>query len=94
MAVGRQLGIFSTWMNGIVDVYAKEKQISLSETREEQEVDANGNPLFFDKDGKVVTTPTDTKVLNDVPIMVQGVINTIYEFIKECHFNSLDEAIK
>lgn len=94
MAAGRQLGIFSTWMNGIVDVYAKEKQISLSETREEQEVDANGNLLFFDKDGKVVTTPTDTKVLNDVPIMVQGVINTIHEFIKEWHFNSLDEAIK
>jgi hypothetical protein len=34
MAIGRQLGIFSTWMNGIVDVYAKKRQISKNETKE------------------------------------------------------------
>ena len=49
--IGRNFGIFSTWMNGIVDNYAKKKQISQSEIKEVQETDDNGKPLFFAPDG-------------------------------------------
>ena len=69
-ALGRQFGIFSTWMNSIVDVYAKKKQISRSETKEVQETDANGKPLFFDKNGNITETDTGVPVMKDIPIMV------------------------
>ena len=82
-ALGRQFGIFSTWMNSIVDVYAKKKQISRSETKEVQETDANGKPLFFDKNGNITETDTGVPVMKDIPIMVQGVFNTMIDFCKE-----------
>ena len=57
-------------MNSIVDVYAKKKQISRSETKEVQETDANGKPLFFDKNGNITETDTGVPVMKDIPIMV------------------------
>lgn len=94
MAVGRQLGIFSTWMNGIVDVYAKKRQISQSETREVQETDANGKLLYFDKFGNITTDVTEVPVMTDIPIMVQGVLNTLWEICKEGHYDNFADAIK
>jgi len=70
-------------MNGIVDVYAKKKQISKAETKEVQETDANGKPLFFDRDGKITEVDTGVPVMKDVPLMVQGVFYTLNDFRKE-----------
>jgi hypothetical protein len=70
-------------MNGIVDVYAKKKQVSRSETQEVQEKDANGKPLFFDRDGRITEVDTGVPVMKDVPLVVQGVFNTLIDFAKE-----------
>lgn len=47
-AIGRNFAVFSTWMNGIVDVYTKGRQISHSESKWEQEKNTNGELLYFD----------------------------------------------
>lgn len=85
MAIGRNFAFFSTWMNGIVDNWAKARQISHSELSWEQETDYNGNKLFFEADGSGNTTTEDTgiPVYADVPIMVQGIIHTFGQFWNE-----------
>lgn len=86
-AIGRNFAVFSTWMNGIVDVYTKRRQISEGESRWEQETNANGEPLYFDKYGNVLTLAEggdiNTPVMKDVPIMVQGVWWTLVDSFKE-----------
>ena len=86
-AIGRNFAVFSTWMNGIVDVYTKRRQISEGESRWEQETNANGEPLYFDKYGNVLTLAEggdpNTPVMRDVPIMVQGVWWTLVDSFKE-----------
>lgn len=86
-AIGRNFAVFSTWMNGIVDVYTKRRQISEGESKWEQETNANGEPLYFDKYGNVLTLAeggdVNTPVMKDVPIMVQGVWWTLVDSFKE-----------
>jgi len=64
-------------MNGIIDNYAKKRQISQSEIKEVQETDDNGKPLFFAEDGNVTDEDTGVPVMKDVPLEVQGIINTV-----------------
>lgn len=91
--IGRNFGIFSTWMNGIIDNYAKKRQISQSEIKEVQETDDNGKPLFFAADGTTTDIDTGVPVIKDVPLEVQGIINTVIQFAKEWINNGLKEAI-
>lgn len=85
MAIGRNFAFFSTWMNGIVDNYAKPRQISQSELSWEQEEDYNGNKLFFtaDNSGNTTTEDTGIPVYANVPIMVQGIFQTFGQFWSE-----------
>lgn len=76
-AIGSQLGVFSTWMNGIYDVYLGKRRVSEYETTLEQAYDDNGNLLYIDDNGIITTTPTDSPYMKDVPLMVQGVFKTI-----------------
>ena len=76
MFLGQQLAIFSTWMNGIWDVYFGQRRESSYETEKVQAVDDNGNLLYIDENGNITTTPTDTLYLIDVPLLVQGVFKT------------------
>ena len=105
VALGRNFGVFSTWMNGIVDVYAKKRQISSSESEWQQETDANGNKLWFDKNGIIgprkldengepILSVGDVPVMKDVPIMVQGVLYTIKDFFTEWYNNGWDAVKK
>lgn len=85
VAIGRNFMFFSTWMNGIVDNYAKKRQVSQSELKLEQETDYNGNPLFFtgDESGNTTTDDTGLPVVKYVPIMVQGIFRTFGETFRE-----------
>ena len=82
---------FSTWMNGIVDVYMKKTQVSQSETKLQQEVDYNGKPLFFNEDGTITDEDTGVPVMKGVPIMVQGIFKTVTDIAKTFYHCGMDE---
>ena len=92
IAIGRNFMFFSTWMNGIVDNYFKETQVSQSEVRLEQETDYNGNPLYFtgDESGNMTTENTGLPVKKYVPVMVQGIWQTFKQTFKELHGSGWD----
>lgn len=74
--IGQQLAYFSTWMNGIWDVYFGQRRESSYETEKVQAEDEQGNKLYIDEQGNIVTTPTDTPYLVDIPLIVQGIMAT------------------
>ena len=77
---GFLFGSFSTWMNGIVNNYFMSNQKNgVSQLRQEQEVDDQGNKLYFTDDFQITTEDTGKPVLKYVPIPVQGIIPTICE---------------
>ena len=90
-AIGRNFMFFSTWMNGLVDVYMKKTQVSQSESKLQQEVDYNGNPLFFKEDGTITEEDTGVPVMKGVPIMVQGVFATLKQVAKTFYHCGMDE---
>ena len=89
--IGRNFAFFSTWMNGIVDVYMKETQVSQSEMQFQQEVDYNGKPLFFMEDGTITEEDTGIPVMKGVPIMVQGIFATLSQAAKTLYYCGMDE---
>lgn len=89
-AIGRNFAFFSTWMNGIVDVYMKETQVSQGEFKLEQEVDYNGNLLYFTEDGNITEVNTGIPVMKGVPIMVQGVCITVQQIAKTLYYCGYD----
>lgn len=82
MAIGSQLGVFSTWMNGIYDVYFGRKRESSFETEKVQAEDANGNKLFLDSNGNITTENTGVMYLKDIPLIVQGIFGTLGDVAK------------
>ena len=91
MAIGRNFAPFSTWMNGIVDVYMKKTQESQGEMKFEQEHDYNGQPLFFNEDGTTTTEDTGVPVMRGVPMMVQGIFATLGQAVKTFYHFGFDE---
>lgn len=103
VALGRNFGVFSTWMNGIVEVYTKKRQISTSESKWEQSTDVNGNKEWIDKNGNLVTRELDSEgnpilqegdvpFMKDVPVMVQGVLYTLKDFFTEWYDNGFEST--
>lgn len=90
-AIGRNFMFFSTWMNGIVDVYMKKTQVSQGETKLQQEVDYNGKPLFFTEDGTITDEDTGIPVMKGVPIMVQGIFATLKQIATTFYHCGMDE---
>ena len=90
-AIGRNFAFFSTWMNGIVDVYMKDTQVSQGESKLQQETDYNGNLLFFAENGDITTEDTGVPVMKGVPIMVQGVFATLRDICKTFYHCGMDE---
>lgn len=79
--LGQQLAYFSTWMNGIWDVYFGQRRESSYETEKVQAEDDQGNKLYIDAQGNIVTTPTDTPYLIDIPLIVQGISQTYWDLL-------------
>ena len=90
-AIGRNFAVFSTWMNGIVDVYAKKRQISKGESKWVQMKDPSGELLYFDKYGNTKTIAEggnpEVPVMEDIPVMVQGIWYTLVDAFKEYKYN-------
>lgn len=95
---GFLFGTFSTWMNGIVNNYFMGPQKNgVSQLKQEQEVDDQGNKLFFTKDFQITTEDTGMPVLKNVPIMIQGIIPTIgelYNLVQDKGWKTTFEYIK
>lgn len=92
MVIGRNFLGFSTWLNGIMDSYFAKRQVSQSELKLEQETDYNGNPLYFADDFTITTENTGKPVTRYVPVMIQGILPTFQEAIKELRNNDYNLA--
>lgn len=94
LALGSQFGVFSTWMNGIYDVYLGKRRESSYETQQVQKEDENGNKLWIDDNGNITTEDTGVPYLTDIPLIVQGVWRTLHDTISELYHGRGWEGIK
>lgn len=85
LAIGSQFGVFSTWMNGIYDVYLGKRRESSYETQKVQKEDENGNKLWIDDNGNITTENTGVPYLTDIPLIVQGVLRTLLDTAGELY---------
>lgn len=89
MAVGYTLGMFTTWMNGIVNTYfMKPQKNNVTRYRQVQETNDKGELLYFDKYTNVLTLEEggdkNCPVLKDVPVIVQGIMYTLKDMAILC----------
>lgn len=94
LALGSQFGVFSTWMNGIYDVYLGKRRESSYETQKVQKEDENGNKLWIDDNGNITTENTGVQYLTDIPLVVQGVWRTLQDTFQELYHGRGWEGIK
>lgn len=94
LALGSQFGVFSTWMNGIYDVYLGKRRESSYETQKVQKEDENGNKLWIDDNGNITTENTGVPYLTDIPLVVQGVWRTLQDTFQELYHGRGWEGIK
>lgn len=94
LALGSQFGVFSTWMNGIYDVYLGKRRESSYETQQVQKEDENGNKLWIDDNGNITTENTGVPYLTDIPLIVQGVWRTLHDTVSELYHGRGWKGIK
>ena len=94
LAIGSQFGVFSTWMNGIYDVYLGNRRVSSYETQKVQKEDESGNKLWIDENGNITTENTGVPYMVDIPLIVQGVWQTIKDTFSELYFGRGWEGLK
>lgn len=94
LALGSQFGVFSTWMNGIYDVYLGKRRESSYETQQVQKEDENGNKLWIDDNSNITTENTGVPYLTNIPLIVQGVWRTLHDTVSELYHGRGWEGIK
>lgn len=92
-AVGSQFLPFSTWMNGIYDVYFGKQRESSYET-ETVQASENGQLLYLDENGNITTEDTGIPYYRDIPIMVQGVYQTLIDTCKAIYHKPGIESLQ
>lgn len=91
---GFMFGSFSTWMNGIINNYFMPTQKNgVSTMKLEQELDEQGNKLFFDEYGNITTDDTGMPVLKNVPIIIQGILPSLANIVNITKDDGLKAAI-
>ncbi len=75
--LGQTFAMFTTWMNGQLEMYFKPLQTQKDQFKWTQEIDLDGNLLFIDKDGNITTEDTGVPSLVQMPIQVQGIFQTL-----------------
>ena len=79
-AIGFTLLNFFTWMNGTINTYFMSAQKNkTSKLKRKQEVDEQGNKLFFDEDGNITTEDTGMIAWDNVPCPVVGILPMLNE---------------
>jgi hypothetical protein len=79
LALGWAFGMYTTYMNGIISNYFKKPSDYNTTLETRQAKSEAGSLLFFDKDGNITETDTGIPVLENVPVITQG-ITQITEF--------------
>lgn len=93
-SLGICFGMFTTWMNGIVNNYfMKPQRNGISQLLEEQEIDENGNLLFFDEYGNITTENTGMPVYKFVPPIVMGIFPSIAILSRMCRDKGLQATL-
>lgn len=91
--LGTLFGMFTTWMNGIVNTYfMKPQKNGVSRLFTEQEIDEQGRALFFTEEGEVTTEDTGMPVLKNVPMITQGIIYTVVDAARMCKQDGVKAA--
>ena len=91
-ALGSQFLVFSTWMNGIYDVYFGKQRESSYETQTIQ-AEENGQLLWLDKNGNITTENTGIPYYVDIPIIVQGVYYTLKDTLNLIAYKGLSKEV-
>jgi len=79
-------GMFTTWMNGQIENYFKPLQTANDKSEWKQQRNNNNELLYYNEDGSITTEDTGVPVMIQVPIMVQGIFQTlrqIWDTIKD-----------
>lgn len=82
-SLGIMFGMFTTWMNGIVNNYLAQAHTGvLSTTQRVQEKDEYGKLLYMKDDGTLTTDPNEgVPLYKDTPYIVQGIVPTVITLI-------------
>lgn len=72
-------GMFTTWMNGQIENYFKPLQKANDRSEWKQQKNNNNELLYYNEDGSITTEDTGVPVMIQVPIMVQGIFQTLQQ---------------
>ena len=93
MAIGMSFAQFTTYSNGIIANWFGKKRVIKGDKLEQQKNEA-GQLLYFTEDGTITTENTGIPVMDNVPIVVQGIIYTFGDILGILSDTNQDDKIK
>lgn len=98
-AYGTLFGMFTTWMNGITNIYfMKPQKNNVTKLQKTQAINDKGEALYFDQYGNILTLEEggdeNLPVLEDEPVIVQGIYWTVKELVKLVKNDGMDAMVK
>lgn len=97
-SLGIMFGMFTTWMNGIVNNYFMAPQKNnVSRLMQEQEINDQGEKLYFNEQGEVLTLEEggdeNLPVYKNVPMITQGIMYTVLDMARLCKSGGVKAAL-
>lgn len=97
-SLGIMFGMFTTWMNGIVNNYFMAPQKNnVSKLMQEQEINEQGEKLYFNEKGEVLTLEEggdeNLPVYKNVPMITQGIMYTVLDMARLCKSGGIKAAL-
>lgn len=93
MAIGMSFAQFTTYSNGIIANWFGKKRVIKGDKLEQQKNEA-GQLLYFTEDGTITTENTGIPVMDNVPIVVQGILYTFGDILGILSDTNQDDKIK
>lgn len=93
MAIGMSFAQFTTYSNGIIANWFSKKRVIKGDKLEQQKNEA-GQLLYFTEDGTITTENTGIPVMDNIPIVVQGIIHTFGDILGILSDTNQDDKIK
>lgn len=97
-SLGIMFGMFTTWMNGIVNNYFMAPQKNnVSRLMQKQEINDQGEKLYFNERGEVLTLEEggdeNLPVYKNVPMITQGIMYTVLDMARLCKSGGVKAAL-
>lgn len=93
MAIGMSFAQFTTYSNGIIANWFGKKRVIKGDKLEQQKNEA-GQLLYFTEDGTITTENTGVPVMDNIPIVVQGIFYTFGDILGILSDTNQDDKIK